>query len=140
MSKPKLADLADKLGPQTMSSRIGKMPMVIAKTLLGPMMYNSPSQKSMDKIETPQFNENPEGAPLSPSGGFSIDPYMMSSKTRFGSGFGPSSSQRANPYRARNDSLLDHRKQNVMAMYDKARQLYGATSNGLQQSQEPLFN
>ena len=37
MSLDKIVDIADSIGPQTMVSRIGKMPMEIQKTLFGPL-------------------------------------------------------------------------------------------------------
>ena len=37
MSLDKIADISDAIGPQTMVSRIGKMPMEIQKTLFGPL-------------------------------------------------------------------------------------------------------
>ena len=45
MSRSQLADLAEMLGPQTMVSRIGKMPMVVYETILGPLLDNGRSEE-----------------------------------------------------------------------------------------------
>lgn len=86
MSKGALADLAEKLGPSTMASRIGKMPMEIQKTLLAPMLDSSPSTRSMKKYQ--DAYEQEDG---------SNDPYKSMIKHGLGGAHGYGS--RTNPYR-----------------------------------------
>ncbi len=43
MSRSQLVELAEILGPQTMVSRIGKMPMVVYETILGPLLDSGSS-------------------------------------------------------------------------------------------------
>jgi hypothetical protein len=45
MSLERIVDIADAVGPQTMVSRIGKMPMDIQKTLFGPIKSQQENQK-----------------------------------------------------------------------------------------------
>jgi hypothetical protein len=49
MIKEKLSDIADAIGPQTMVSRIGKMPIEVQKTLFGPLQNKDSPERSLKK-------------------------------------------------------------------------------------------
>lgn len=54
-----MADLAEMLGPQTMVSRIGKMPMVVYETILGPLLENGRSEEPSIGNDDSQEHEDP---------------------------------------------------------------------------------
>ena len=56
MSLDKIADIADAIGPQTMVSRIGKIPMDIQKTLFGPIKHLKEKKKGVRTIRLSHIN------------------------------------------------------------------------------------
>ena len=95
MSIDKIADIADAIGPQTMVSRIGKIPMDIQKTLFGPINQNKEKKKGLRTIRPSPFNEE-------------SDPYHSVFSSKRDSGLvlpklNPNQIK-TNPYRQRNDN------------------------------------
>jgi len=59
MIKEKLSDIADSIGPQTMVSRIGKMPIEVQKTLFGPLQNKDSPERSLRKsLKVESSNSN----------------------------------------------------------------------------------
>lgn len=95
MSIDKIADIADAIGPQTMVSRIGKIPMDIQKTLFGPINHSKDKKKGFKTIRPSPFNEE-------------SDPYHSVFSSKRDSGLvlpklNPNQIK-TNPYRQRNDN------------------------------------
>ena len=93
MSLDKIADIADAIGPQTMVSRIGKIPMDIQKTLFGPINHKKEKSKGFRTIRPSPFKEDqdPYQSVFSKNGGVVL-PKLNPNQLK------------TNPYRQRNDS------------------------------------
>ena len=91
MSLDKIGDIAEAVGPQTMVSRIGKMPMEIHKTLFGPI--KSQQEKQLKYTSVGLRHESDADPNHHKEANSFVLPKLNASQIK------------SNPYRQRNDQI-----------------------------------